>query len=179
MSFHLLLQKLFCTQPASPDWKCNTLPKSRLQREEDKEKPLEFARLHNNWTLTAPEQHFSIKDAHLFCVSRFIPRRRAISSLSNNISVSVWACVCVQSGLEQYFSPLVVLGSRRVDNTGRGVHRESSWPWLVGGQSGTWLLNRCWRLSGQDLEINHNILLYQANGILFERISYGKWLQHE
>lgn len=78
----------------------------------------------------------------LFCSVYHILCRAVISSLSNNIRLlCVSMCVCVQSGLEQYFSPLVALGSWRVDNTGRAVHRESSWPWLVGG-GGTWLLNR-------------------------------------
>lgn len=51
---------------------------------------------------------------------RLPPRVTTLASLCEH--------VCVQRGLEQYFSPLVMLGSWTVDNTGPGVHRESSWP---------------------------------------------------
>lgn len=44
-------------------------------------------------------------------------------------------CEC-REDLGQYFSAVVAAGSRREDNTGRGVHRESSRPWLEEPQGG-------------------------------------------
>lgn len=72
MSFHLLLEKLFCTRPTSLDWKCSTWPKSRLQRkEEEQEKGQTFRVLRRHWTsLTWRAATFhSVKDSHLFCAS--------------------------------------------------------------------------------------------------------------
>lgn len=97
----------------------------------------------------------------------FLSKRWILNDFQLERQHSASLCVCVQSGLEQYFCPLVTPGSCRVDNTERVVHRESSWPWLVGGG----LLNRC--CSGWNIEKNHNILLHQEKE---NHLCYGRRL---
>lgn len=96
------------------------------------------------------------------------------------VFIRVCVCVCVQSGLEQYFSPPVAAGSRRRDNAGRVVHRASSWPWSGGsGSRGGHLagepffffinteseMNGSYKLSGRELEMRH--ILKEGSGYYY------------
>lgn len=164
MSFHLLLQKLFCTPPASPGWKCNTLPKSRLRREEEEEeKTLESARRHGHWTLWRHRNNILQRERRPF-VWRFpfFCSELRISSLSATTSASVWVCVSAHRGFRAIFlscgragvtegGQYGARGSRRVQLALIGTEG-------AGGQSGTRLREGWWRVSGQDLETRHNIL---------------------